>query len=207
MPDTALSFAASSAILAFASLFGVFLMLQRSAFRHSIAQPATTAMICFLLIGLTAIMDTVRYGFNLHTISSMQHLVNTVAFFIAPPLLAAALISIGWQKKWRSEVGWILLFSSCIFFWLAKQANDMIFYRTLMISCSLIVAFIAVIRAPFRHPSSTLFLMIAICSYAMGILVISYFKTRIVFLRVDFFHYLTALGNLFLASGFFPANA
>lgn len=203
MPETTLSFAASSAILAFSSFFGVFLMLQRSAFRHSSSRPAITAMISFMLIGLTAIFDTVRYGFSLNTADILQHVINTVAFFIAPPLLTAALISIGWQKKWRNDVGWVLFFLSCLFFLLAKYVHDLNFYRTLMISCALIVSFSSVIKAPFRHHSSTLFLMIAIGAYAMGLLVISYFKTSVVFLRLDFFHYLTALGNLFLASGFF----
>ncbi len=203
MPELTLSFATSSAILALSSFFGVFLMLQRSAFRNTATCPANTVLISFFLIGLTAIADTIHYGFSLHFTGNTEANINTVAFFITPPLFTASYVSIGWQLQWKARYDWIIFFIICALFWLAKSTHNLEFYRTILMGMALLVSFIALIRAPFRHPSSTVFFMIAILSYTMALIVISYLKVIILFLRVDFFHYLTALANLFLASGFF----
>jgi len=206
MSNTALSFAASSTVLAFASFFGVFLMLQRVSFKNSKTRPVATAVISFLLIGATAIFDTIRYGFGLDAIDNIEQVIstsNTIAFFISPPLFTLVLIRICWQTEWKFKVSLYTFLASCALYWFAKTIHALSFYSTLLITCLLMLAVITVIRAPFRHPSSTLFFFVAILSFAMSLLIISYLKTTVVFLRLDFFHYLTALGNLFLASGFF----
>lgn len=203
MLGASLSFAVSSAILALASFFCVFLMLQKVSFVQSLSKPIIPAMTGFILIGITAVFNTIRYGFHIRSVDTWENISTTIAFFVAPPLFTLALVSIGWQKICKPYISWSVFFTSCILFFLAKWLGCLNFYSALLITSLLLVNFGSVISAPFRHSSSTFFLIVAIFSYALSLLVVSFLKSSFVFMRLDFFNYFTALGNLFLASGFF----
>ncbi len=202
MFEPVISVAISDAVLAFSSLFGVFLMAQFRSFEPSRRMPATVALLAFGLVAAAAGLGTLRYGFSAIWTEPHQML-NQAANYLSPSLLAAAIAATVWNWPLRRQDWGSILLGLMACFELMRRLEWLDTWHLLLSTGALLLMTAAIITRGERKPTFTAFSLTGICAYFIGGLVIGTEGKLAGFLRMDLFHYLLALGNLCIASGFF----
>ncbi|MCL6270438.1 hypothetical protein M3P05_10950 [Sansalvadorimonas sp. 2012CJ34-2] len=196
-----LSLAISDAILAFSSLFGVFLMVQcrRMVGDH---MPILASTLAYLLVGSAAALGTLRYGFS-QSWAPAHDMLTAAALTLGPNLLATALgaLCLGWKLSrptwWRIMLGLMLGYE------ISRLAGYVTAYHMTINTLALIVMAKVAMDMYKKQRLFSGFTFIAVGAYALAALVVGTEGQLAGYLRLDLYHYLLALGHLFSASAIF----
>ena len=201
MQYTWTSLAISDAILAFSSFFGVFLMTQ-SYRLTSDKMPVSGVLLSFLLVGISATLGTLHYGFSSGW-AEPHRMMITAAETLAPPLLALAMAEFCWKLGWSRPAWWRLLIGLMAGFELCRQSGYHKHFIMFSITASLLITGAAAVTMLKRERIFGLFMIIAVAAYSLAAFVIGTEGSLAGYLRLDLYRYLLALGTLFAASGLF----
>ncbi len=195
------SLAISDAVLAFSSIFAVFLMVQRNVFADIHRLSASCAMLGFLLMAMASVVGSLRYGISESWADPHDMLMN-IAMFMSPPLIGIASCLGLMTKSWSSSAWGRLILSVCLIYEVSRWNGLEIIYRDLQLAIIVVCILTLAIRSAL--PSGPRWLVIlSLCSYFIGVLVIGTQGTLAGYLRLDLFRYLVGLGNLLLSSGIY----
>lgn len=194
------SLAISYSVLAFASLFAVFLLAQQKAFAQIHRFSAKAALLGFLMMALAAIAGTLYYGISAAWQGPHEMLANA-AMFLAPPLLGVATCLGITTKSWSSAVWGRVILAVCVVYEVCRWYGIELIYRDLQVALVL-VSIMYLLRA-VADPKTKGLIGTSMVSYLIGALVIGTEGTLAGYLRLDLFCYLVGLGNLLLGSGLY----
>ncbi len=201
MSNPWLSVAISDAILAFSSLFGVFLMVQSRRLVEE-EMPIMSAMLGYALVGSAAFLGTLRYGFS-SSWAPAHKMMTTAALTLGPSLLAAALFVICFEKVWQRPAWWRLLIGLMAGHELFRQLGWSHDFIMTVNTCALIVMAVSAIHYYKVERIFSAFVLVAVIAYSLAALVVGTEGQLAGYLRLDLYHYLLALGHLFSASAVF----
>ena len=195
------SLAISYAVLAFASLFAVFLLAQQKAFAQMYRFSAKAALLGFLMMALAAIMGTLYYGIS--TVwQGPQEMLATAAMFLAPPLVGVATCLGITTRKWSPPAWGRMILGVCVVYEVCRWYGLDTIYRDLQVALALALASYLLLRSEADTKIKGL-IGTGIVSYLTGALIIGTEGTLAGYLRLDLFCYLVGLGNLLLSSGLY----
>lgn len=194
------SLAISYSVLAFASLFAVFLLAQQKVFAQIHRFSAKAALLGFLMMALAAIAGTLYYGISAAWQGPHEMLANA-AMFLAPPLLGVATCLGITIKSWSSAVWGRVILAVCVVYEVCRWYGIELIYRDLQVALVL-VSIMYLLRA-VADPKTKGLIGTSMVSYLIGALVIGTEGTLAGYLRLDLFCYLVGLGNLLLGSGLY----
>lgn len=194
------SLAISYSVLAFASLFAVFLLAQQKVFAQIHRFSAKAALLGFLMMALAAIAGTLYYGISAAWQGPHEMLANA-AMFLAPPLLGVATCLGITAKSWSSAVWGRVILAVCVVYEVCRWYGVELLYRDLQVALVL-VSIMYLLRA-VADPKTKGLIGTSMVSYLIGALVIGTEGTLAGYLRLDLFCYLVGLGNLLLGSGLY----
>ena len=194
------SLAISYSVLAFASLFAVFLLAQQKVFAQIHRFSAKAALLGFLMMALAAIAGTLYYGISAAWQGPHEMLANA-AMFLAPPLLGVATCLGITAKSWSSAVWGRVILAVCVVYEVCRWYGIELIYRDLQVALVL-VSIMYLLRA-VADPKTKGLIGTSMVSYLIGALVIGTEGTLAGYLRLDLFCYLVGLGNLLLGSGLY----
>ena len=195
------SLAISDAVLAFSSIFAVFLMAQRKVFADIHRLSANCAMLGFILIALASTVGSLRYGISDRWTAPHDMLMN-VAMFLSPPLIGLAICLGLVTKSWSGGVWGRIILGVCAAYEVSRWNGLEIIYRDLQLAILVVSVLFLALRSSL--PSGPRWLIIAsLFSYFTGVLVVGTQGTFAGYLRLDLFRYLVGLGNLLLSSGMY----
>ena len=194
------SLAISYSVLAFASLFAVFLLAQQKVFAQIHRFSAKAALLGFLMMALAAIAGTLYYGISAAWQGPHEMLANA-AMFLAPPLLGVATCLGITIKSWSSAVWGRVILAVCVVYEVCRWYGIELVYRDLQVALVL-VSIMYLLRA-VADPKTKGLIGTSMVSYLIGALVIGTEGTLAGYLRLDLFCYLVGLGNLLLGSGLY----
>ena len=203
MTNPWLSVAISDAILAFSSLFGVFVMAECRRLLEC-RLPIMATMLAYLLVGTAASLGTLRYGFS-PSWAPAHDMMTTAALTLAPSLLASTLFVICFKIEWQPAAWWRLLIGLMAGRELAAQfgyAHDFIMTVN---SIALMVMSASAVRYYSEKRIFSVFMFVAVPAYTLASLFVGMGTDGQLagYLRLDLYHYLLALGHLFSASAVF----
>lgn len=194
------SLAISYAVLAFASMFAVFLLAQQKAFAQIHRFSAKAALLGFLLMALAAITGALYYGISAVWQGPHDMLANA-AMFLAPPLLGGATCLGVTTKNWSSRAWGQVILAVCVVYEVCRWYGLEVIYRDLQVALVLVCA-LYLLRGVTDSKVKGL-IGTGIVSYLIGALIIGTEGTLAGYLRLDLFCYLVGLGNLLLGSGLY----
>ena len=195
------SLAISDAVLAFASIFGVFLLAQKKAFAEVHRVSASAAMVGFMLMSLGAIAGSIRYGIS-DAWTGPHLLLLNVATYMSPPLIGIATCLGLTTLSWSKAVWGRLIIAICLIYEVSRWNGMEIIYRDLQLALILVAVLYLTLRS--LSDSAPRWMIIgSIISYFIGALVIGTQGKLGGYLRLDLFRYLIGLGNLLLSSGLY----
>ena len=195
------SLAISDAVLAFSSIFAVFLMAQRKTFAEIHRLSANCAMLGFLLMAMASTVGSLRYGISDTWAAPHDMLVN-VAMFLSPPLVGIAICLGLVTKSWSGAVWGRIILGVCLAYEVSRWNGLEVIYRDLQLVIIVVCVLFLALRSSL--PSGPRWLIISsLSSYFISVLVIGTQGTLAGYLRLDLFRYLIGLGNLLLGSGMY----
>ena len=196
-----LSLAISDAILAFSSLFGVFLMAQCYRMAES-RLPVIGAMLGYILVGSAAALGTIRFGIT-QSWAPAHDMMTAAAVTLGPSLLAAALgsICLGWN--WQKPTWWRMLIGLMAGYELFRQFGLQHTFNMTINTVAMAVMAFSAFRTYHIQRIFSGFILIAVGAYSLASLVIGTEGQLAGYLRLDLYRYLLALGHLFSASAIF----
>lgn len=197
------SLALSDAVLAFASVFAVFLMAQQKAFARIHRASAAAAMLGFSLMALASITGSLRYGVSPAWSAPHEMLVN-VAMFMSPPLVGIAACLGLTTRSWSRPAWGRLILGICVVYEATRWYGLEIIYRDLQLALLLVTTLYLLLRSSIE-PGPKWLMIASIASIFTGALVIGTQGTLAGYLRLDLFRYLIGLGNLLFSSGLYFA--
>ncbi|RRJ83586.1 hypothetical protein [Aestuariirhabdus litorea] len=197
-----LSTAISDAVLCLSSGFAMVMVAQRSNASEGDRAAALGAMVGFLGFTLAALFGSLRFGLG-EQWREAHSLFSQAATFMALPLIATAFLCLTLPRP-LSRPGWgRLLLALMVAFEVARRLEWIPQYRLLLgASALLLIAACSLVQLR-RHRTIALFGLAGSLASAIAGLVIGTEVNLSGLLRVDLFHYLLALSNLFLASSLF----
>ncbi len=195
------SLAISFAVLAFASLFAVFLLAQQKAFAQVHRFSAKAALMGFLMMALAAITGTLFYGISALWYGP-QEMLSNAAMFLAPPLIGVATCLGITTKKWQPPAWGRMILGICVVYEACRWYGLDTVYRDLQVALVLASASCLLLRGAADRKTKGL-IGSGIVSYLTGALIIGTEGTLAGYLRLDLFCYLVGLGNLLLSSGLY----
>lgn len=195
------SLAISDAVLAFSSIFAVFLMAQRKAFAEIHRLSANCAMLGFLLIAMAATVGSLRYGISDSWAGPHDMLMN-VAMFLSPPMVGIAICLGLTTRCWTGAIWGRVILGVCIIYEVSRWNGLEIVYRDLQLAILVVCILYLAIRSSLASGPRWL-IIVSMFSYFTGALVIGTQGTFAGYLRLDLFRYLIGLGNLLLSSGMY----
>ncbi|WP_426415950.1 DUF6962 family protein [Aestuariirhabdus sp. LZHN29] len=197
-----LSTAISDAVLCLSSGFALVMVVQRSNSSETDRAAALGAMVGFLAFTLAALFGTLRFGLG-EQWREVHNLFSQVATFMALPLIGTAFLCLSLPRP-LSRPGWgRLLLALMVAFEFARRLEWIPQYRIILGATALLLIAGCSIYQARRHRSIALFGVAGASASAIAGLVIGTQGSLSGWLRVDLFHYLLALSNLFLASALF----
>ena len=195
------SLAISDAVLAFSSIFAVFLMAQRKTFAEIHRLSANCAMLGFLLMATASVVGSIRYGISDSWSGPHSMLIN-VAMFLSPPLVGIAISLALTTRSWSGAAWGRVILGVCIVYEISRWNGLELIYRDLQLSLLVATVFYLTMKSSLA-PGPRWLIILSLCSYFIGALVIGTQGTLAGYLRLDLFRYLIGLGNLLLSSGMY----
>ena len=194
--------ALSNAILAFSSLFGVFLLIQ--GYRIAVQKiPVMCALIAFAMVTIASVFGMLSTGFS-PAWSAPFELMSEATRTLAPPALAAAIASLRWKKEWSQQNWWRAMIGLMVGYELARWSGYLVLYQNTIAAASIGIMVAAVVSSSgTMQRTFTLFLTVAIIAYSLVALALFAQGSAEGFLHQELYRYLLALGNLFSASAIF----
>ncbi|PJE78867.1 hypothetical protein CI610_02185 [invertebrate metagenome] len=195
------SLAISDIVLAFASLFAVFLMAQVKQFPALYKTSSIAAFTGFLLMGLASVVGSLHYGIS--PIWTPYHKILTeLAMLLSPPLVAIALSLILCADSWTKRRWFFLIAAIIAFYSISRHFDAGELYCNIQLSILLLFITVQMIRAKIE-PMPHVILWSSIIIYFLGGIVIGNEGTLMGYLRLEMFRYIMGLGNLLLGTAMF----
>ncbi|MGY0218093.1 hypothetical protein ACWJJH_12050 [Endozoicomonadaceae bacterium StTr2] len=200
MSSTAFSYAA----LAFASAFGLFLLIsQYRSFAAIRKVPAKIAVLGFGILTATATLGLLRYGFSDRWVEAHDLFAN-LGWYMAMPLIGATFLDAGRDMEWSKPTWWRIILGLCLIFEVARMMGWQAEYKLVANLTAALAATLAVCWPKSDITSgSRLFTLAGVVSCVVAAVVIGTEGQLIGYLREDVFRYMVALGTLCLGSGLF----
>ena len=197
------SIAFSYAALAFSGAFGLFLLIsQYRSFTPTRQVPTMVALLGFGIITTTATLGVLRYGFSDRWVSAHDMFAN-LGWYMAMPLVGAALVSASRDLDWKRTTWWRILLGLCVAFEFARMMDSLVEYRLAVNLAAAMASSIAICLPGKVTSGSRYFTLAGILSCVIAVLAIGTEGQLAGYLRIDVFRYMTALGTLCLGSGLF----
>ena len=197
------SLALSDAMLAFASIFAVFLMAQQKALAQVHRLSGVMALLGFLLMAMAATLGCLRYGFS-SAWAGPHDMMTNIATFMSPPLVSIALY-LGLSAKCWSKAAWgRVIIVVCLLYEVSRWYRLESLYRDLQLGLALAATLYFILKSQLDY-GPKLMMLTALASYFVGGLIIGNQGTLLGYLRLDLFRYFIGLGNLLLSSGMYLA--
>ena len=195
------SLATSHAVLAFASIFSVFLLAQQKVFAKLHRTSSMGALFGFLLMTFASLTASFRYGISNIWSAPNDMLVNA-AMFLAPALVGTATCLGLCVKSWSRASWGRLILGVCVFYEVCRWYEIEHIYRDLQIAVLLALMSYLLLRSSIEYGVKWLILC-SVASYFIGALIIGTDGTLGSYFRMDLFRYFVGLGNLLLSSGLY----
>ncbi len=197
------SLAISDAMLAFASIFSVFLLAQQKALAQIHRLSGVMALLGFLLMALAATMGSLRYGVS--DIWAAPHdMLTNIATYMSPPLVSIALC-LGLSAKSWSKAAWgRLILTVCLLYEISRWYGLELLYRDIQLALAICATLYFIIKSQLDF-GPRIMILTAIGAYFVGGLIIGNEGTLLGYLRLDLFRYFIGLGNLLLSTGMYLA--
>ncbi len=198
------SLAVSDAMLAFASIFSVFLMAQQKAMAQVHRLSSIMALLGFLLMALAASTGCLRYGISSAVWAGPHEMLTNIATYMSPPLVSIALC-LGLSARAWSKAAWgRVIIVICLLYEVSRWYGLEPFYRDLQLALAISATLYFTLKSQLDY-GPKLMILTAIASYFVGGLIIGNQGTLLGYLRLDLFRYFIGLGNLLLSSGMYLA--
>ncbi len=192
----------SASVLFFSAAFAVFLLAQLQSFRPEQRPPALAALVGFVLMAGASLMAGLRFGFD-WPLKEAHLLLRNAAVYLGLPLIASAYASLCWPWNWsRPAWGRWALALMALFELVRRMGLGEYYQEGLGTLCLALIALMGLRHLRQRRTIAS-FAVIGAASLFAGGVVIGVDGRLAGFLRLDLFHYLSALGCLFLGSGLF----
>ena len=199
--QTVNSLAIAELVLAFSCFFAVFLMLQKKSFVEQGKTLSTVALLGFLLMALSAVTGSLRYGISDYWLGPHEMLSNA-ATYLSPPLigLACCLAILGWQ--WQKPAWLRVIFGVCLCYEVSRWYGLDLIYRDLQLA---ILLFAVAYSLSQRNVKAWLKWLIfgGLTAYGLAFFVVGTEGYSVGYLNMNLWRYLIGLGNLLLSSGLY----
>ena len=198
------SLAISDAMLAFASIFAVFIMAQQKAMAQVHRMSSIIALFGFLLMAMAASAGCLRYGISAQVWAAPHDMLTNIATYMAPPLISIALC-LGLSARSWSRAAWgRVIIVICLLYEISRWYELDAIYRDLQLALAISFTLYFTLKSQLDY-GPKLMILTAIASYFVGGLIIGNQGTLLGYLRLDLFRYFIGLGNLLLSSGMYLA--
>lgn len=197
------SLALSDAMLAFASIFSVFLLAQRKSLAPIHRLSCVMALFGFLLMALAATAGSLRYGVTEFWMQPHKVLTH-IATYLSPPLVSLALCLGLSARAWSRSAWALMILAVLLLHGLAHRYGFSLIYRDMQLAVAIGASCYFVIKSHLEL-RPRIMMLAAIASYFFGGLIIGNEGTLLGYLRLDLFRYFIGLGNLLLSTGMYLA--
>lgn len=195
------SLAIAELVLAFSCFFAVFLMLQKKSFVEQGKTLSTATLLGFLLMALSAVTSSLRYGISNYWLKPHEML-NNAATYLSPPLIGLACCLAVLGRQWQRPAWLRVIFGVCLCYEVSRWYGLDLIYRDLQLAVLLFAVAYSLFQSKIKAWLKWLILA-GLTAYGSAFFVVGTEGYSAGYLNMNLWRYLIGLGNLLLSSGLY----